>query len=1136
MRFLLSLFATTVIALAADSPLLLQKPTLSKTHIVFAYAGDLWSVPREGGDAVRLTSGAGNETDPVFSPDGTRIAFTGEYDGNVDVFVIPASGGVPKRLTWHPAPDRVLGWTPDGKRVIFSSPRDSYSRFLEMYTVPVDGGMEEKLPLPTGSEASMSPDGQSIAYDPVERAFTMWKRYRGGRTTRIWLARLSDSSVTKVPRTNSNDFNPMWAADRVYFLSDREGPVTLFYYDIKTKAVHGAIPNAGLDLKSASLGPDAIVYEQFGGISVYDLKSGKTKPVPIQVHGDFAELRKKLVNVGRRLGSPAISPTGVRAVFAARGEIITVPAEKGDPRNLTNTPGVMEREPQWSPDGKSIAYLSDESGEYALHVRSQMGTGEVTKIALRPGFYRSPRFSPDSKKIALVDSFQRLWWVDLETKKQVEVDEDTYQMRSGDIAGAWSPDSKWLAYSKVLVNELSAIHLYSLVDAKSTRVTDGMSDATNPVFDKGGKYLYFTASTNSGEGLGLDIHAVAQTSTNSIYLIVLDKTQPSPFAPESDEESQAADEKRSPEDKTAENGEKPDDSSKGEVGSGATASQEQKSGASAKQKPSAPKIKIDLDGIDQRILSMPMPPLRNTRLQTGKAGILLALETMPPNADAEPGSPARQTVRRYDLKTRKSDVALSGVTDFQMSFGGEKALYRQGDNWIIATLRPMPPTGAGAPPASNAPNTAASTGSASGALKTAGMEVEVDPAEEWKQMYHEAWRIERDWFYDRNIHGLNLQEAEKKYEPYLQSVVARADLTYLFQEMLGNMVVSHMAAGGGDMPEVKRVQTGLLGADYEVASGRYRFSRVYSGENWNPQLRAPLTQPGVNVKAGEYLFAVNDRDLRAPENVYSFFEGLADKSVVLRVGPNADGSGARSVTVVPIADESRLRNLAWIDENRRKVDRMTGGKVAYIYMPDTANGGLTAFNRYFYAQIGKEAAIVDERFNAGGLLATDIAEILNRKLLSAASNRVGQPLIQPQGIFGPKVMIINERAGSGGDAMPWYFKRANVGKLIGARTWGGLVGMAGGPQLMDGGFVGAPSSGIYNPISGEWEVENIGVPPDVEVEQDPALIRQGHDPQLEKAVEVVMEELKKNPPPKLRRPPFPNYYHTAAQHVDASMQ
>ncbi|HTA70710.1 MAG TPA: PDZ domain-containing protein [Bryobacteraceae bacterium] len=1116
MRLIIAILSAAALCAGAE-PLLLQKPTLNRTHIVFAYAGDLWTVPRDGGDAVRLTSGAGNETDPAFSPDGSRIAFTGEYDGNVDVFVMPASGGVPKRLTWHPAPDRVLGWTADGKNIIFASIRSAYSRYAEMFTVPADGGVEEKLPLPTGYGASMSADGQSIAYEPVLRSFGMWKDYRGGATSRVWLARLSDSSVTPVPRINSNDFNPIWAGDRIYFLSDRNGPATLFYYETRTKAVKEAIPNKGLDLKSASLGPDAIVYEQFGGISLYDLKTGKTRAVPIRVQGDFTELRAKFVNVGRTLSSPAISPNGARAVFTARGEVITVPAEKGDARDITNSPGVMERDPQWSPDGRFVAYLSDESGEYALHVHPQNGSGEVKKIALKPGFYRLPRFSPDSKKVALIDSFQKLWYVDIETGKQVEVAKDTYQMRAGDISGEWSPDSKWLAYSKVLPNELSAIHLYSLMDEKSTQVTDGLSDATNPVFDKDGKYLFFTASTNSGESLGLDIHAVAATATSSIYLAVLDKTQPSPFAPESDEEKAA-------EEKSEAAGDAKGDGKGGGTKSGAQAAD--KPSDDAKPKAEAPQvkdIKVDLDGIDQRILSVPMPPRRYMALQVGKAGTLLAIEVPAPAENAV--GPAGLTIHRYDFKTRKSDVALSGVTGFQMSFGGEKALYRQGDNWIIAALRP-PANGQGAAPPAPPP---AGGGNSQGTLKTSDIQVQVDPVQEWRQMYREAWRIERDWFYDRNIHGLDVKAAEKKYEPYLNGIASRSDLTYLFTEMLGNMEVSHMGTGGGDTPEVKRVQTGLLGCDYEVANGRYRFARVYSGENWNPQMQAPLTQPGVNVKAGEYLLEVNGREVRPPANVYSFFEALAGKSVVLKVGTDASGAGAREVTVVPVPDETGLRNLAWIEENRRKVDQLSGGKVAYIYMPDTANGGLTSFNRYFYAQIGKDAAIVDERFNGGGLLATDIAEILSRKPLSAASNRVGDPLLQPQGIFGPKVMLINERAGSGGDAMPWYFKRAGVGKLIGTRTWGGLVGANGAPPLMDGGFVAAPSSGIYNPITGEWEVENIGVAPDIEVVQDPALVRTGHDPQLEKAVEVVMEELKKNPPLKLRRPAFPNHYPAAAK-------
>lgn len=1108
MRFLVLFLSLTAACFGADEPLLLQKPALGKTQIVFVYAGDLWSVPRTGGSAVRLTSSNGYETNPAFSPDGTQIAFTGQYDGNVDVFVMPAIGGVPKRLTWHPAADQVLCWTPDGKRIIFSSSRTAYSRFNEMFSVPAEGGAEEKLPFPTGYEASVSPDGQSIAYGPVAQAFAMWKNYRGGSTTRIWLGRISDSTVTKVPRTNSNDFNPMWAGDRVYFLSDRNGPVTLFYYDTKSKNVREAIQNRGLDFKSASLGPDAIVYEQVGGIYLYDLKTGKTNAVPIQVQGDFPEVRSRLVNVGRRLSTGAVSPNGARAVFAARGEIITVPAEKGDPRNLTNTTGVMEREPQWSPDGKTIAYLSDESGEYALHLRPQSGAGEVTRIELKAGFYGSPRFSPDSRKIALVDSFQKLWYVDLVSKKQVEVAQDYYQMRAGDIAGSWSPDSKWLAYSKVLPNNMSAIYVYSLADEKSTQVTDGMSDAGNPVFDKDGKYLYFTASTNSGESLGLDIHRTTRGSTSSIYLVVLDKTLPSPFAPESDEEKESS-EKKVPEAKAPEAG----------TTDTTTPAAAAIPAAKVPEKPGPVDVKIDFEGIGQRILSVPMPARPYSDLQVAKPGVLLALESGSGSAmEAMPGN----SVHRYDLKTRKADVALSGVTDFQISYSGEKALYRQGGNWFIAALRPAP-AGPGASPMP-IPAQPAMPGAGSGQLKVDGIEVRVDPAKEWQQMYREAWRIERDWFYDRKIHGFDLKAGEKKYEAYLQGIASRYDLTYLFQEMLGSMVVGHLGTGGGDMPDVKRVQTGLLGADYEVANGRYRFSHVYNGENWNPQLQAPLTQPGVNVRAGDYLLAVNGQDVRPPQNVYSFFEGLAGKSVVIQVGSDPNGAGARDVTVIPTADEYSLRNLAWIEENRRKVDQATGGQIAYIYMPDTSTGGLTSFNRYFYAQIGKKGVIIDERFNGGGMLATDIAEILNRKPLSAAAGRSGADPIQPQGIFGPKVMIINERAGSGGDAMPWYFRRSGAGKLIGTKTWGGLVGAAGAPALMDGGVVTAPASGIYNPLSGEWEVENIGVAPDIEVEQDPALVRKGQDPQLEKAIEVVMRELEKNPPPQFRRPAFPNYY------------
>jgi tricorn protease len=874
----------------------------------------------------------------------------------------------------------------------------------------------------------------------------------------------------------------MWVGERIYFLSDREGPVTLFYYDLKSKKVVRAIENNGLDFKSASAGPGAIVYEQFGSLHLYDLKSGKTKEVAVTLAGDLPELRTHYVNVGKRLTNADISPNGARAVFEARGEIITVPADKGDARNLTQSTAVMEREPKWAPDGQSIAYLSDESGDYALHVRNQDGTGEVKKIPLGDkAFYSSPNWSPDGKKIAYLDNHSHLFYVDLEQKKPVLVETDYYANGNG-LAPAWSPDSQWLTYSKTLKSHMQAVYLYSLADGKTTQVTDGMSDAESPVFDKGGKYLYFAASTNSGAAMQPDIESFARPVTASVYAVVLSKTEASPLAPESDEEkkpdAKKDDAKKDEKEKTA-------DKDKVEV-------------------------KVDLENIGQRVLPLPMPARRYVGLAAGKAGVVYAAE---PPAPGTPG-PFTLTIHRFDLNKRKTDTVLSGVRNVQVSFTGEKLLYQQGDKWTIADA-PAPPADApDAPPAKPGNEKT---------LKTADLEVRVDPAAEWKQMFHEAWRIERDFFYDPHYHGLDLGAAEERYGAYLSGLASRDDLNYLFTEMLGNITVGHMFLGGGDRPEVKHVSTGLLGADYKNENGRYRFAHVYNGENWNPDTKAPLTQPGVNVTAGEYLLAVDGRELHGADNIYSFFEATAGKTVLLKVGADPAGAGAREVKVVPVGDEHALRHLEWMEENRRKVDQATNRRVAYVYMPDTGFGGYTNFMRYFFAQTDKQAVIIDERFNHGGALATDIIEYLERKPLSLVTTRDGADMVQPQGaIFGPKVMIINEFAGSGGDAMPWYFRRAEVGKLIGERTWGGLVGLSGYPDLMDGGTVFAPNFAVWNP-NGTFDVENRGVAPDIEVQLDPAAVRQGHDPQLEKAIEVVMQELKANPPKEYKRPPYPDY-------------
>jgi tricorn protease len=1110
-RLAASIFALLMASVCfADEnpPLLLHHPTVSATQIVFVYAGDLWSVSRAGGVAQRLTAGNGAASRPVFSPDGSEIAFTGNYDGNADVYVVPASGGTARRLTYHPDPDDVIGWTRDGKSVLFASNRDSASRFSRLFTISRDGGFPTELPLPIAAEGSYSPDSTELAYVPLDHAFEIWKRYRGGRTSPIWIAKLADSSVIKVPRENSNDFNPMWVGERVFFISDRNGPMSLYGYDTRTKSVTVALKNDGLDFKYASAGSDAIVIEQFGAIWIYDLKTGAAHKVDIRIAGDLPQLRTRYENVGNRIRHADISPTGSRAVFEARGEILTVPAEKGDIRNLTNTPGADERYPAWSPDGTRIAYFSDESGEVALHIKNQNGQGEAQKIDLgTPGsFFFFPTWSPDSKKIAYTDKRLNLWYVDLEKKTPVKVFHDRFTGPQQIFQSAWSPDSKWLAYTGQEVSHMRSVFLYSLETGLSQRVTDAMSDSFSPEFDRSGKYLYLLASTDAGPTMDASMLSYDRPVTSSAYIVVLRKDLPSPLAPLSDEEG---DTKAEPL----------------KADSGKTGGQEK-----PKEKPPEP-VKVDFEKIDQRILALPIPARNYTEIRAGKEGVLFLLEG--PLVDPLNG-PSTLTADRFELKTRRGDTLLEGILEFYVSENGEKLLYRRASSpqpggntppaqtWVIAPLPPAPTPGAGGSGGGSGGG-GAITGAKTLSLLT--MDVRVEPSVEWKEMYREAFRIERDFFYEPGFHGLDLAATEKKFAAYLPGVASRQDLNYIFEEAMGELTVGHLFVRGGDGPEVKRIPVGLLGADYKIENGRYRFKRVYDGENWNPTLHAPLTQPGVNVVEGEYLLAVNEHEVRGGDNVYSFFEETAGKSTLLRVGPNPDGSGSREVSVVPIENEMGLRDLAWVEGNRRKVDQLSKGRLAYIYLPDTASGGYIFFNRYFFSQAGKEGAVVDERFNGGGTNTDYILDYLRRTLMNYRTTRDGEDMTTPVSLIqGPKAMIINEYAGSGGDAMPWHFRQAKVGTLVGKRTWGGLVGFFGpGESLMDGGVVTAPSRGFWTPKN-DWEVENHGVAPDVEVELDPKAVREGHDPQLEKAVELLLADLEKNPIPKHKKPPYPNYH------------
>jgi tricorn protease len=1065
-----------------DRPLLLRHPTLSKDQVVFSYAGDLWTVGRSGGDARRLTTGTGLESYPVFSPDGSQVAFAGEYEGNLDVYVVPATGGEPRRLTYHPAPDIPVGWTPDGKSILFRSGRSSHARFRRLYTIPSEGGNPTELPLPMAEEGSFSPDGQHIAYVPFwnrsgnPRGVVAWKRYRGGTASPIWIADLADSAIDKLPRDRSNDFNPMWVGNRVYFLSDRDGPVTLYAYEPGSKEVRRLLDNKGPDINSACAGPGAIAYAQFGEINLFDLDTQQSKRLDVRLSADLTTVRPRFEKVAKHVHNAALSPTGVRAVFEAHGEILTVPAAKGDVRNLTNTTGVAERDPSWSPDGQSLAYFSDESGEYQLHVRPQNGLGAVRKFTLgeAPSFYYHPVWSPDGKKIAYTDKRMNFWVLDLAGGKSTKVDTGPYD---GFLElPSWSPDSRWLAYIKQLKSGFSAVFLYSLEGGKKHQITDGLSDATGVAFDKGGKYLYFLASTDAGPSLAGGMASFNRGVTRSAYLVVLSKDDPSPLAPESDEEKKEPADKDKDKDKD-------------------------------KAKKDAVPVRIDLEDLDQRILALPVKARNYIGLLAGKAGVVFLLEgpAVPPPDETGDGERPAATVHRFELEKRKPEKLVEDVAQVSISHNGEKLLYHQGEGWfVVAAAGPVKP--------------------GEGALKTDALEVRVDPRAEWKQMYHEIWRIERDFLYDPNAHGYDLKAAEKRFARYLPGIASRYDYNALLDEMLGELSLGHVYIFGGDFPEAKGAKAGLLGADYKVENGRYRFERIYRGENWNPQLRAPLTQPGAAVKEGEYLLAVDGQDVRANEEVHAVFEGKAGKAVVLKVGPNADGTGAREVKVVPVADEYPLRHLAWVDANRRKVDQLSGGRVAYIYIPNTATEGYARFNRYLFPQADREAAVVDERFNGGGDLADHVIDYLGRPLRSYITSREGADQPVPGGaIFGPKVMLINEQAGSGGDYMPYIFRQAKLGPLVGKRTWGGLVGIGGYPTLIDGGVVTAPRMGIWFP-NGKWDVENIGVAPDVEVEYDPKEVRAGHDPQLEKAVALVLEELRKNPPKKVQRPEFPNYH------------
>lgn len=1081
--FLIALMVLCTVGISSlyglDDSRLLRDPDIHGNTIVFSYGGDLWLTTTSGGNATRLTTHPGLEANPFFSPDGQWIAFTGQYDGNTDVYVIPATGGNPQRLTYHPDLDFVTGWSADSKYVYFSTFRESFNRYSKIFKIAISGGLAESLPMPMAWLGSESPDGKYYAYTKLSnrQSFQTWRRYRGGHAPFIWIFNYANNSVKMIPHTDSNDSFPNWMGKNVYFLSDRDRVMNLYAYDSQTDELHQLTQFTGADIKSFGTGDGQLVFEREGYLYLFNIESKQATKLTINIPGDLVNIRPGFKKAGRLINDASLSPTGKRVAFEARGEIVTVPAEKGDMRNLTRTTDKAERTPAWSPDGNQIAYFGEYNDQYALFIIDQKGetTPKIFSFE-KSAYYVDLLWSPDSKKLLFQDHIQNLYYLDttIPNAKAVKIDTDNRFLCY--ISASWSPDSQWVAYTKSGKNLLRSLYLYSLKDNKSTRITDAMSDVDSPAFDQKGKYLFFSASTNQAFDLGwVDLTGYPYNPDSSLYLVVLSAKESSPFKPESDEEEKKAETKDDSTNKKESTKDTP------------TAKTDEK-----KDKATV----IDLDGIGNRIISLPIRKGRYYYLKTGlnKLYFLEMVESLANTA---------VNLHAFDMTKRKDEIILNDIGFYEISANGEKILYSKGDSqWQIADSNGKSEPG-------------------KGMIDTSQIELYSEPQKEWRQMLYEAWRINREYFYDPGMHGQDWPAVWQQYSQYVPYIAHREDLNYIIGQLIGELCVGHAYVGGGEYPEINRVPGGLLGADYEIKDGYYRFKKIYAGENWNPDLRSPLKEPGIDVKEGDYLLEVNGQQVKSPVNIYSFFEKTANKQVIIKVNTTPDLKNARTYTVVPLANERMLRQREWIESNRKKVEELSGGKIGYVYLPDTANGGYEFFNRYFFSHLDKEGIVLDERFNGGGMAADYIIELLNRPLFNYWISRWGvEGKSAESTIVGPKTMIIDEYAGSGGDAMPYYFKKRNIGKLVGKRTWGGLVGITGYPSLLDGGYVTSPSVGFMS-TDGEFGVENVGVAPDIEVEQIPAEVIKGRDPQLETAVKVVLDELSKNPLPKLKKNPFP---------------
>ncbi len=1073
MKFLRSLLSLSALLIFVNAfpqgTMLLRQPTISNTDIVFVYANDLWIVGKDGGDARRLTSNEGAESNPHFSPDGKLIAFTAQYDGNTDVYLIPTEGGQPQRLTWHPGADQVTGWTPDGKEILFASARDAVPTLeSKLYKINKSGGMEEALEIPRAVAGEISEDGKYIAYQQIGFWDPEWRNYRGGQAKPIWIVDLKTYSLKMTPQPdNERHTDPVWLNNVVYFLSERDYANNVWSFNPANNELKQQTFHTDFDAKSLDAGGGQIVYEQGGYLHLLNPANGTTKKLTINVRGDFHWSRERWQDIkATSLQHASLSPTGQRALFEYRGEIFTVPKEKGDWRNITKSSGAADRYPVWSPDGKRIAWFSDASGEYQLMITDQEGLEKPKAITIpNPTFFFQPAWSPDGKYIAFTDTDYNLWFTDVNTGATKKADTERYAHPNRSLHPVWSPDSKWIAYARLIDSHYKVIKVHNVETGQNLQLTDGMADAISPVWDVTGKYLYFLASTNYGLNTGwLDMSSYDRPITRALYLIVLSKDDVSPLLPRSDEE------KEKPKEEKKENG-------------------------------ATPVVKIDMGGIAQRILAVDVPLRNYAELIGGPENYVFYSETVPNQQGA--------TLHRYNFKDRKSEVFLSPVNDASVSNDRKQLLYRSNGTWgILGTADSNKKIGDGKLDA------------------IASMKVKIEPREEWKQIFREGWRYQRDFLYVNNTHGAPWNEVYKWYSPWVEHVQHRSDLLYIVDIVGGEIAVGHSYTRGGDFPEVQNVPVGLLGADYETDKGFYRFKKVYTGESWNPELKAPLREPGIGVKEGDYLLEVNGVAVSSSENLYKYFEATANRQTKLRVNSKPSAEGSRLVTVVPVENENQLRNFSWVEVNRKKVDELSGGKIAYIYVPNTGQPGYTYFNRYYFAQQDKKGAIIDERNNGGGSAADYMVDIMARNLHGYFNSKAAdhRPFLTPNaGIFGPKVMLINERAGSGGDLLPYLFNKMKIGPLVGTKTWGGLVGTWDTPAFIDGGTMIAPRGGFYD-VNGQWAVEGVGISPDIAVEQTPADVIKGRDPQLERAVQEALTLLKTQAVELKPEPPAPVKY------------